>query len=207
MKKMHVRKKVTREYGLLETFLANKRAEIANNLIPIEYRRGRILDIGCGNYPYFLDNTIFAEKFGMDQVSHDSLISKWLVRKKINFKKFDIEKDGTPPFEDDYFDVVTMLAVAEHIKPEILVSVVPEMHRILKKGGVLVMTTPTPWADIVLKIMDKMKLISRTDFAEHKKAYSIKEMFSILNKGGFQKEKIKLGYFEMFFNIWGIAEK
>ena len=36
-------------------------------LIPSHLRSGRILDVGCGSYPYFLAHTEFAEKFALDQ--------------------------------------------------------------------------------------------------------------------------------------------
>ena len=45
---------MTRGKGLLEPMLADLRAQRANKLIPSTSRTGRILDIGCGTYPYFL---------------------------------------------------------------------------------------------------------------------------------------------------------
>ena len=57
----------TRGSGLLEPFLARLRARKANRLIPPHLRSGRILDIGCGSFPYFLAHTSFAEKFALDQ--------------------------------------------------------------------------------------------------------------------------------------------
>lgn len=59
--------RITRGYGLLERFLAKKRAQKANELIPQLYRKGRILDIGSGAYPFFLLTTSFSEKFGVDR--------------------------------------------------------------------------------------------------------------------------------------------
>jgi hypothetical protein len=48
----------TRGRGLLEPWLAKMRAQRANRLIPAELRAGRILDIGCGSFPYFLSHTV-----------------------------------------------------------------------------------------------------------------------------------------------------
>lgn len=56
----------TRGKGLLESVLAGMRARKANQLIPDELRTGRILDIGCGAYPYFLSHTFFHEKAAID---------------------------------------------------------------------------------------------------------------------------------------------
>ena len=59
---------MTRGKGLLEPILADLRAQKANKLIPSSLRSGRILDIGCGTYPYFLAHTSFEEKFAIDQL-------------------------------------------------------------------------------------------------------------------------------------------
>ena len=59
---------MTRGKGLLEPMLADLRAQRANKLIPTNLRNGRILDIGCGSFPYFLAHTAFAEKFAIDQI-------------------------------------------------------------------------------------------------------------------------------------------
>ena len=61
------KERVTRGSGLLETFLARRRAEMANRLIPSISRAGCIADIGCGRHPYFLLNTIFSRKIGLDK--------------------------------------------------------------------------------------------------------------------------------------------
>ena len=60
--------KYTRGKGLLEPLLARLRTQRANQLIPTELRDGRILDIGCGSYPYFLAHTAFKAKFAVDQL-------------------------------------------------------------------------------------------------------------------------------------------
>ena len=60
--------KFTRGKGLLEPTLAHLRTQRANRLIPTDLRAGRILDIGCGSFPYFLAHTSFEEKFAVDQL-------------------------------------------------------------------------------------------------------------------------------------------
>ena len=57
---------VTRGTGLLEGFLSEQRAKLANKKIPSELRSGKILDIGCGSYPNFLISTNFNIKYGLD---------------------------------------------------------------------------------------------------------------------------------------------
>ena len=109
----------TRGYGLLENMLSKRRARCADALIPDPSRHGRLLDIGCGNTPYFLLNIEFEDKFGIDkwdsknQKSRDEFVDEQLM-----LFNFDIFSNNHLPFDDDYFDVVTMLAVFEHIERE-----------------------------------------------------------------------------------------
>ncbi len=191
-------KNFTRGDGLLEGFLAKRRAEKANNFIPKIYRKGKILDIGCGSYPYFLSTTIFSEKYGIDpslsirKISNIKLIKKDVTKQKL-------------PFNDNYFDVVTMLAVFEHINGNKIEFVLNEICRVLKKSGILIITTPAPWSDKLLHQMGKVGLISSEEIHDHKTHYQRLEIEDIISKAGFKKEKIKSGYFELGFNMWFTA--
>ncbi len=193
---------VTRGYGILEKFLAKKRAKIANKFIPLSLRNGKILDVGCGTIPFFLIHTKFAHKFGLDPFVNNNLITK-----KIKLKKFDIEKNIKLPFHDNYFDVITMLAVFEHIDPNKLIDVLKEIRRVLKNGGRFILTTPCPWTDKILRIMAKLRLVSRKEIEEHKGAYSHSSLISYFVNAGFDKSKVKLRYFEFYLNNLAYVDK
>lgn len=193
---------VTRGSGLLESFLAKKRAEKANSFIPESYRKGRVLDIGCGSYPYFLINTNFKEKHGVDPAVNTGLIRD----KSVNLKKIDVSKNKLP-FKAGNFDVVTMLAVFEHIEHDKLSFVLSEIRRVLKKDGIFIITTPAPWADKLLHFMSKFYLISKDEIHEHKHNHPKEKIESILQEAGFEKNKIKSGFFELGLNMWFTAVK
>lgn len=187
---------LTRGFGLLENFLARKRAKMADKLIPKELREGRILDIGCGNYPYFLINTHFKEKFGIDRiVSHNF--------KDITLKSFDIATHTRLPFQDNFFDVIAILAVVEHIEPEKLVNVLRECNRTLKRGGRLIITTPVNLK--LLRLMSKFRLISPKEIEEHKVVYHPTELVQFLEQANFKE--VNFGYFEFCLNSWVYANK
>lgn len=195
----------TRGQGKLEKFLAIQRSKISNNLIPENLRTGSILDIGCGSYPLNLINTIFNHKYGLDRL--DNSFDNSFKDYGINLIKFDMEKENKLPFKDNSFEVVTMLAVFEHIEPSKLEENISEIYRVLKKDGVFIMTTPAIWTDKILRAMSKFDLVSKEEIEEHKDAYSPAKILPYLTKSGFNKQSIQFGYFELFMNIWCRSKK
>ncbi len=182
----------------MEGYLARKRAEKANGFVPELFRKGRILDIGCGSFPYFLSTTDFKEKYGVDpslQITSN---------KDIKLFKQDVTKEKLP-FADNYFDVVTMLAVFEHIEHKKLDFVLSEIRRVLKKDGVVIITTPAPWADIVLHFMGDIGLISDIEIHDHKHHYSKGTIEEVIK--GVNFKKVKSGYFEGYMNMWFTSTK
>ena len=132
---------------------------------------------------------------------------EYFQRHQIRLISLDIEKEGPIPFEDEYFDVVTMLAVFEHIDPKRLPNILAEIYRILKFGGIYIMTTPTAWTDNLLKLLAKLRLVSPVEIEEHKSAYNHDQLRSLFQNANFAKERLRFGYFEMFMNIWAVATK
>ena len=196
------RVRVTRGFGLLEKRLARERARIANKLVPPRLRSGRLLDIGCGVLPFFLVHTDFNEKYGLDLA-----VEKVEGNPAINVIQYDLHKETILPFSDDYFDVVTMLAVFEHIEPERLSGVLLEIRRVLRPGGLYILTTPAKWTDTILRIMARLRLVSSAEIDDHKAAYDHRKIISILMKANFKEENITCGHFEMFANLWTAALK
>jgi len=195
---------VTRGYGLLENYLNRRRCAVANRLIPSPLREGRILDIGCGTFPSFLHSTSFTEKYGLDQVVSTSDI---LIKEKIHIQQLDLENTSKLPFGDDFFDVATMLAVIEHLRYETTSRVLTEVFRILKPGGVCILTTPAKWTDMILRTMARFYLVSPREMEEHKCLYDRYKILDILRLSHFREDNINIGFFEMHMNIWSRATK
>jgi SAM-dependent methyltransferase len=165
-------------------------------------RNGRILDIGCGSYPAFLTATKFGERYGVDRVA----LSEVRIH-GITLVEHDIS-DGSPlPFEDSFFDVVTMLAVFEHLDVQTLSGLLQEIRRLLRAGGIFVMTTPVSWTEGLLKAMSSVKLVSHEEIGEHKKQYSGREVASLLGDAGFDRSGIRHGTFELGMNVWAVAQR
>jgi SAM-dependent methyltransferase len=94
--------------------------------------RGRMLDIGCGNKPY---QSVFAprvsEHVGCDVVQSDE-------------HRVDIFCPATDiPLPDSSFDTVLCTQVIEHVANH--QGVIKEAVRLLKDGGVLILSAPMYW--------------------------------------------------------------
>ena len=192
--------KVTRGDGLIEGFLARQRAKMVNSLISDRARKGRILDIGCGTTPYFLVSTRFQEKHGLEKFHETE--EKELHGEKIFIRHYDIDNENRLPYDDGYFDVVTMLAVFEHIDQTRLVKMLREICRVMKPGAQYVLTTPAAWTDSLLRLLAILGIVSKEEIQEHKGTYSHKEIKNLLVEAGFSEGRVQSGYFEAFMNLW-----
>ncbi len=195
---------MTRGKGLLEPMLADLRAQRANKLIPSNLRNGRILDIGCGSFPYFLAHTAFAEKFAIDQIPLPQQTASDL---KIESFTLDLEIEPRLPFENDYFESVTLLAVVEHLDPALMAKLFKEIYRVLKPEGMVILTTPAAWSDGLLKFMARIGLVSAEEIHEHAYAYTLPLLGWYFGQAGFEMTKTKFGYFEFMLNMWATAKK
>jgi len=113
----------------------------------------RLLDIGCGTGGLLLSlarNRVIAPEnlYGIDW--SEIAINKIRLKKRIppnNLNVGDVEKDGLRKFVSEYFDIIVMAEVIEHLKnPD---RVLGEVYRILKPNRYLIISFPNylnvPW--------------------------------------------------------------
>ena len=102
----------------------------------------RILDCGCGEGFYVMTiNSLYPKvkivAFDKDKSMLDEA-KKWIgIKRNVNFLKGDIF-DMT--FKNNYFDKVILSEVLEHVTND--VEVLLKIKRILKPGGILIITVP-----------------------------------------------------------------
>ena len=93
--------------------------------------RESLLDLGCGTKPFLALYSAFVTRsvgIDVDHSPHDVRVADALY-------------DGrTIPYPDHHFDIVFCTEVLEHV-PE-PAELLGEVHRVLKPGGVIIMTTP-----------------------------------------------------------------
>lgn len=97
-----------------------------------------ILDVGCGEGEFLeICQDAGIECFGVDISSY--ALKKAKSRVKGDFFRADLEKEKLP-YNDNFFDAVCSFDLLEHLNsPEVLFR---ESRRVLKKNGVLFLTTP-----------------------------------------------------------------
>jgi 2-polyprenyl-3-methyl-5-hydroxy-6-metoxy-1,4-benzoquinol methylase len=194
--------KPTRGTGRWEDYLSRTRAGIADTYIEEIHRQGRILDIGCGENHVFLTKVRFKQKFGADQ-----LFNGLKKKKNITLFHYDISSMKKLSYPNKYFDVVTMLAILEHLTQKEALFLVKEIRRLLKPGGRLILTTPPSWVDLLLRVMARLNLVSKEEIEEHKVAYTPRTLRRLLTKAGFKKDKIRVGFYQFILNMKCVAEK
>lgn len=187
---------VTRGHGILENFLSNYRAKIADSNIPDKLRSGKILDIGCGNFPNFLSRIKFKHKYGLDKDLRENKFDN------IELINFNFSEEGKLPFAEKEFEVVSILAVLEHLQSELAKELLREVARVLKDGGILLITVPKDKGDKLLRIFSKIGLVSRVEIEEHVQLYNYENITEQLLSAGFKKDNIKIESFELGFNIF-----
>jgi len=194
---------VTRGFGILERFLSILRMKRAKNLIDKHNKYGTILDIGCGSYPLFLLSSNFKFKYGIDQEIKDIEIKS----KNLTLINHNIHSDLKLLFKKNFFEVITMLAVIEHLDYNQIYRILKDCYYILKPDGIIIITTPAKWSHLALKLMAKIHLVSPEEIKEHKNAFTINELKNLLFKAKFEISKIQKGYFEFYLNLWACAKK
>jgi len=105
------------------------------------------LDLGC-NHGYLVKAFVNMglESYGCD-ISADA-INNSLTEVKDNLILLDITKDELP-FENEKFDLITMLDVVEHLHS--CNWTLLELKRVLKTGGVVYISTPSPFTNLWFK--------------------------------------------------------
>ena len=112
--------------------------------------------------------------------------------------------DNRIPLADQSIDVVTLLAVLDHLDKE--VEIIQEIKRILKPDGKLLITVPAEKAKPVLELLAyKFHIVSKKEIMDHKRYYTVEKLEKILVLNGFICSQIET--FERCFNIFCCERK
>lgn len=181
-------------WSLADKLIQKMRFERAARKIPSD---SSLVDIGCGSGAFLMYmNKVISQGTGLD-----AYIENAELNTNIKLIKCRIGEEVLP-LEDSSVDVVTALAVLEHLEsPDQTIS---EIQRILRPGGRLILTTPTPMAKSVLEFLAfRCGIISRQDIEDHKHYYNKSELYEKLR----EFRNINYKSFQLYMNQIVVAEK
>lgn len=144
--------------------------------------RPKILDLGCGNGSMVKPIQKWGQYFGLDC---ESDFARNCALK--NVPVF-IGDACALPFENEYFDVVTILDLLEHVDND--KKVLDECYRVLKLGGKLIVFIPA----------FNLLWTSFDFYSYHKRRYEKADILKILEQKGFKIIK-KSYYFSFLFPV------
>ncbi len=168
--------------------ITKKRKNIFLRFLEKQPKGLKVLDVGC----YVGDMVSQIEKIGFKGYGIDVFKENILKAKKnyplATFKVADLNSDKLP-FGDNYFDIIWAGDIIEHVYNTI--NMFSQFNRILKKGGLLVCSTPYhgKLKMIAVALVD----IKRHFHPEHPhvRYYTNKSLRMILHKYGFEIVKEK----------------
>ena len=123
--------KNTEYVGLSSRLICSIIGKLYTKYIPM-YAKGRLLDLGCGNVPYY--------EMYKDYVDDNICIDWESTYHKNQFLDYAFDLNKPLPIENEQFDSIILSDVLEHIRyPEVLLK---EMYRLLKPGGKAIINVP-----------------------------------------------------------------
>ena len=138
-----------------DRLLQQWRIRVADSWVP---HGSRILDIGCyqGEFLQHMGDRI-VDSIGIDPLATESETDNYILRKSTFI----------PPteFASESFDAIVILATLEHmIHTE---DIAMECARILRPGGRVIVTVPSPLVDQIIDLLVRVKVLDGMSMEEH----------------------------------------
>jgi SAM-dependent methyltransferase len=168
--------------------------EILTRVVPPP---ARVLDIGCS--PPFVLATLASLGYRATGIDvNPAAFANSQAEFGFDALSCDIERESLP-FPDETFDAVLMCEVFEHLRIN-PVRTMHEVHRIIKKGGLLHLTTPNLYSlgglrNFLLErrtyfyttreLYDELNHINLEGFSGHVREYTHREVEGFLSRVGF----------------------
>lgn len=155
-----------------------------------------LLDVGCGWDARLLRSIepLIGRGTGIDQKAPE------LASAKLNIVRARL--DDRLPFADGSFDVVTILAVLEHLDDPH--SILREIRRVLRPNGALVVTVPSHFAKPVLEFLAyKLGIVNADEVRDHKRYFGRRDLDTLFRQCGLRMESHR--YFQAGFNNFALG--
>ena len=163
-----------------------------------------ILDVGCGNYSASVTKKYFpaCKYYGIDKEIYNN--TEYDFKLMTEFYKLDLESDPLEKIMDNFFDVIIMNHVIEHIANGI--EVVESLSKKIKDGGRIYIETPSVKS---LSLPSQPGTLNFCDDESHKRLYDIIEVANVLIKNNFRiiKAGTRRDKIGLFFSPYFILKK
>jgi SAM-dependent methyltransferase len=105
------------------------------------------------------------------------------IAKLFNIKVIKHDLERTPWPISTKFDAATLAEVIEHLNPFYVPQILSELNRILKKGGVVILTTPN-----IVSLLNRIRLLlGKNPIGKyHTREYTLSEIVSFFKNAGFR---------------------
>jgi SAM-dependent methyltransferase len=127
-------------------------------------------------------------------------------------KQFQLIAPGPLPFPDNSFDAVTSIELIEHLTPDLVSTVLSEARRVLKPGGILILSTPnyhSGWP-VLEALLNRLSALSYAD--QHINKFHRSRLEQALQQVGFAPAKIHVQPYQGLapfgaFLSWSFADQ
>jgi len=147
----------------------------------------RVLDVGAneGEFLVYLGDRIgpsVGVESGLDadrSVGHHSLLTGRFPERQ----------------PDQRFDAAALLAVVEHLDPTRLAEVGSALSRLVRPGGLVVITVPAPAVDTILAVLTRLHLVDGMDVEAHHRfdVDTLPEQWERLGLSTIHRSRFQLG--------------
>lgn len=170
------------DFGLADKIIRHFRVREAGKALKGE-ESFNLVDVGCGRQ-------VFLGWHLPKTVSYTGIDPKLpeIVYQNLTLKK-DVAENLSNICKKESTDFITVLALIEHLSnPE---KFIRDCYKTLKKGGILIITSPPPTSKPILKTLARIKIINKEEIDQHKAYFTKKTLKSLLIKSGYQKVDAK----------------
>jgi SAM-dependent methyltransferase len=152
----------------------------------------RILDLGCAQGVVSCMIRAEGGTFWHADLDFSNLLT---ARQLLGNRLFQIQEEQDLPLSDEAFDLVFALDILEHVEDD--QGLLREIHRVLKPGGQVVISTPIDGRGFVLNSLKKIAGLKPEIYGHRRPGYSLPQLETLLGKRHFSV--IRAGTYSKFF--------